>query len=125
MKLICIAGPYRAATIAGIHNNIELARQAAAEVWAAGFYALCPHMNSAFLDGVAPDEVFLMGGLEMVRRCDAVLVLPSFDGKNSKGTVREANLAVDLGIPCVLAPTVREGIASLSQYFAAVNKTLC
>ena len=60
-KLVYIAGPYRAPTPWQVEQNIRAAMDAAVVVWAAGLYALCPHANTARMEGVTSDESFLAG----------------------------------------------------------------
>jgi len=96
MKVAYIAGPYRsAAGPNGIHENIERARAVAVEVWQRGFMAFCPHLNTAMMDGAVPDSVFLSGGLEMLRRCDIVVLVPGWE--RSAGSKAEVDLARELG----------------------------
>lgn len=97
MKVIYIAGPYRAKTPWQVQQNIEGAAILAAWCWQAGFAALCPHMNSAHMEGCATDEAFLEGTLELMRRCDAVLLHP--DWRRSEGARAERAEAERLGIP--------------------------
>jgi len=97
LKLVYIAGPYRADTENGVHENIEAARKVAVEVWKLGAVAVCPQLNSAYMCGVVPVERFLEGGLELVRRCDAVMLLRGWRG--SIGSQSEFNLSVRLRIP--------------------------
>lgn len=71
----------------------------ALEVWKLGHAALCPHANTMFFqdaDGCA-DEVWLDGDLEMLKRCDAILVTP--DWQRSSGARKEVQYATELGIP--------------------------
>lgn len=100
-KLIYIAGPYRSSSEYGVLRNIQRAQEAAAEVWKLGLYALCPHANSAFFGGITSDEQFLDGGLEMLRRCDAVYLVPidAVRYNRSKGTLAEVAEAERLDIP--------------------------
>lgn len=100
--LVYVAGPYRAPTVYGISCNIDRAKRAAAGLWALGVAALCPHANSGYLDGLAPDQVFLAGALEMMRRCDAVLLVPGWE--DSVGTRAELAEAERLGIPVYRDP---------------------
>lgn len=99
--IVYIAGPYRAVGGAGdqngVHENIERARAAAVAVWQMGATALCPHLNSANMDGACADWRFLDGGLELLAKCDAVYCFD--DKKWSKGTQREIREAVKLHIP--------------------------
>lgn len=101
MKVIYIAGKYRGANAWAIEQNIRAAENVAARVWAAGHVALCPHANSRHMDGVASDEHFLAGTMELLRRCDAIVLIN--DWKNSSGAVAEATEANRLGLPILYA----------------------
>jgi hypothetical protein len=95
MKVAYVAGPYRAETSAGVYDNIHVAREVAAQLWAMGYAVICPHTNTAFLRG--PDDCFITGLLEFVRRADVVVVLPGWG--NSEGTKTEMREASLSGIP--------------------------
>ncbi len=95
MKLLYTAGRYRAPTINGIHDNIQAARRVALKYWKLGYAVICPHANTAFMDGACEDQVWLDGDLEMIRRCDVVVMIPGW--KESRGAVVEHELAVSLG----------------------------
>lgn len=97
MKVIYIAGPYRGPNAWAVEQNIRAAEEIAARVWAMGHVALCPHANARHMDGVASDEVFLAGTLELMRRCDAVLLVPNW--RDSEGARAEVAEADRLGIP--------------------------
>lgn len=98
MSIIFICGPYRDSRGPWhIGRNIERARVAAADVWTAGHVAYCPHLNTAFFDGMLPDIVWLDGNLEILRRCDAVLLLDGWE--NSSGAIAEKCEAERLRIP--------------------------
>lgn len=99
MKLLYVAGPYRSRHrgMRGVHENIERAASIALELWVAGAAVICPHKNTAFFDGAAEDSVWLTGDLEMLRRCDAVVMVPGWE--QSVGAVEERRVAEDAGIP--------------------------
>lgn len=97
MKLIYIAGPYRGPNAWAIEQNIRRAEDAAAKVWAAGHAALCPHANSRHMDGVTSDENFLVGTMEMLRRCDAILLVAGW--RESQGSRAEQTFAASVGMP--------------------------
>lgn len=97
MKVVYLAGAYRAPTEYGVHRNIQRAEQLALEVWCLGAACLCPHKNTAYMGGALPDEVWLAGDLELMARCDAVLVEPNYG--DSEGTAAEIVAARELGIP--------------------------
>lgn len=100
MKLVYIAGPYRAGTVDGIRQNIERARNVAHAVVTLpdlGYYPVTPHLLTAFFDGAAPDTFFLDGTMELLRRCDAVLLVSGW--QKSTGTALEIAEAKRLGMP--------------------------
>lgn len=97
MLVIYIAGPYRALTPWWQERNIRRAEEAAYNVWDCGHVALCPHTNSRWEYARVLDEHWLAGTMELMRRCDAVLVLPAFEGSN--GTKAEIAEAERLGKP--------------------------
>jgi hypothetical protein len=98
MKLIYVAGPYRAPTGWGIEQNIQAARQLGAQVVAAGAYPVIPHANTSHFDGLAPDEFWLAATLELMRRCDAVIFTRFW--KESSGARAEYAEAERLGLHC-------------------------
>lgn len=97
MKVIYIAGPFRAPDAWGIEQNIRRAEELALQVWRYGAAAICPHANTRYFQGAAGDQLFLEGDLEILRRCDAVLCTPLWE--SSEGAKAEVALAKSLGIP--------------------------
>lgn len=92
MKLIYIAAPYRANTINGIYENIYSARLLAIKYWKKGYAVICPHMNSSLMDGVTTDDVFLSGGIEILKRCDTIVMHKNW--KWSIGCYDEHSVAI-------------------------------
>jgi hypothetical protein len=80
-------------------ENIRKAEAVAIKYWKLGYAVICPHLNTALLDGVAPDEVWLKGDLEMLGRCDIVVMMKGWDC--SKGATSEHNYAKHLGIQVI------------------------
>lgn len=97
MKVIYVAGPFRGPSAWDIECNIRRAETLALEVWRLGHAALCPHTNTRFFQNAAPDEVWLKGDLELLRRCDAVVL--TNDWKRSSGARAEVQFAINQGIP--------------------------
>ena len=97
IKLVYVAGPFRAANQWLAEQNKRRAEEVAVELWRAGYSVICPHANTRYMDGIAPDEVFLAGDLVQVERCDAVVVVHGW--KCSKGTLGEIEHAIKCGIP--------------------------
>ena len=96
-KKVQIAGPYRADTLHGVHENIQYAGRIAATLWKMGFDVFCPHLNSAYMDGIVPDERFLNYCLREIPDCDCLVLLDGW--KNSSGTLKEIERAKELGKP--------------------------
>ncbi len=112
MKVVYLAGPYRSDTEYGVHRHIQNAERLALEVWQLGAVCLCPQKNTAYFGGALPDSVWLEGDLELLRRSDAVLVVPNSDG--SVGTANEIALASKSGIPVFRSlDEVREWISAI------------
>lgn len=97
LKVIYIVGPFRGPNAWEIEQNIRRAEAVALEVWRLGAVALCPHCNTRFFQGAAPDEIWLAGDLELMRRCDAVLLVPGWMA--SKGSCAEVADAKARGQP--------------------------
>jgi nucleoside 2-deoxyribosyltransferase len=91
MKVIYIAGPFRAIHAWAVAQNVSRAEIVAYEVFANGHAALCPHTNTRHFDGSLPDQIFIDGTLELMRRCDAVIVLPNYTrSQGTRGEIAEA-----------------------------------
>ena len=92
MEVVYISGHYRASTTNGVQDNIEQAPQEAIKWWMDGYATICPHCNTAYMDGVVPDSVWLDGDIEILLRCDIVVMLPGWE--DSLGAVEEHNIAL-------------------------------
>lgn len=107
MRVAYIAGPYRDPRGAYyVRQNIRVAEEAALALWRAGFAVICPHMNTALFDGAADDAVWLAGDLEIIKRCDFVVMVG--DWNRSEGAMAERRMASSLGKG--LYTSVREAI---------------
>jgi len=116
-RIAFVSGKYRAATISGTVANIRAAEECARELWAMGYSVICPHANSALMDGIAGDSVFLDGYLEMLRRLDpATDIVVALKGwQQSPGAVAEFALAAELGLPIEYWPENRWALADLIE----------
>jgi hypothetical protein len=100
MKLCYICGPYRHKEPVKINNNIAFARMYAEKYWRLGYAVLCPHMNSAHLDGVVADQQFLRAYTDVfVPLCDLLVVIPGFE--KSIGSKLEIKRAKELKIEII------------------------
>jgi len=101
MKVAYVAGPYRGRDEFEVHDHIANARWAAIELWNKGYAVLCPHTNTANFEHYGRkyairDWVWLEGGLELLRRCDVLVMLPGWE--YSEGSRKEMALAEELGM---------------------------
>jgi len=119
MQLAYVAGPYTGANHNEVHENIENARRVAVELWRLGYAVICPHLNSAFMSGVVDESVFYAGGIEMLRRCDLVVLVGKWE--ESTGTMREIDEAKERGI---LACDGTEGLKECDESAAAIKSLL-
>lgn len=99
MKLIYVIGRYRASSQWELEQNIRHAEQAAIKLWLDGWAVICPHKNTAYFGGLAPDDVWLDGDLEIIKRCDAVYVLKGW--QQSGGSRVEVALAKQLELEII------------------------
>jgi nucleoside 2-deoxyribosyltransferase len=100
VKLIYVAGPYRGKTAWEVAQNIRKAEEWGFLVVQAGHMPVIPHANCAHFDGEGEAQFWLDGTLEMMRRCDAVLVFATeAHGRVSSGTLGEIAEAERLGLP--------------------------
>jgi hypothetical protein len=98
--LCYIAGPFRAPTQWLIALNVRIAEWHAFELCKLGYFPVVPHKNTENFHGALPDEFFLDGYLELMKRCDAVFLLPRH--AESEGTKAELALARELNMPVLV-----------------------
>ena len=98
MKLVYVAGPLMAANDWEIRENIHRAAALGLEVAKLGCYPVIPHTNtgSVFIGTITP-EFWYAGTLELLRRCDAMILTP--DWEDSKGARAEVEDAKHRGQP--------------------------
>ena len=97
MNVVYVAGKYRDTHPYQIQYHIDCAKEVAMQVWKAGHAAICPHLNSAHFEGLNTEQHFIDGTLELMKRCDVVLLVPGWE--TSEGTKGEIAEAERLGIP--------------------------
>jgi hypothetical protein len=94
--LIYVAGKYIADNVYEIRKNIRLAEDVGAKLLKMGFMVVIPHKNTGLMDGIIPNEEFVLRDLEIVRRCDAICMLENWT--ESKGAQMEYEFAKNHGI---------------------------
>lgn len=96
MKILYVAGPYMGKTIRETVDNTRKAEELAIKIWEAGYIALCPHKNTALLDGIVSEKIFLNGSMHLLSRCDGMVVMNS--SSESEDTKAEIIFALDHNI---------------------------
>ncbi len=96
MKVVYVAGPFRGPNHWEIAQNIRRAEALALQVWLAGAAALCPHANTRNFQDAGPDEIWLKGDIELLERCDAIILTD--DWKSSAGAKAERHHAKSKGL---------------------------
>jgi nucleoside 2-deoxyribosyltransferase len=97
VKVVYVAGPFRGPNAWEIAENVRNAERLALDVWRLGAACICPHANTAHFQDAAPDEVWLQGDLEILRRCDAMILTNTW--MRSKGACAEREEAMRLEMP--------------------------
>lgn len=97
IPVVYVAGPFRGKDHYAIHKNVERAEALSHEVWAIGAAAICPHTMTQHFQDSLPDEVWLKGDIELLRRCDALVLVEGYE--RSSGTKAEVAYALDHNIP--------------------------
>lgn len=97
MKVIYIAGPFRDHTPWAVEQHVRHAEELAFEVARLGAMPLCPHTNTRFFDGTLSEQFWLDGTLELMSRCDAVILTD--DWAYSSGARAEVQKAHALSLP--------------------------
>jgi hypothetical protein len=81
MKIIYVAGAFdHPDKIHGVERNIISASEVALRCWAAGWSCISPHKNtSGFQHTLIKHDVWMKGDLEILSRCDAILMLQGWE----------------------------------------------
>lgn len=106
--LVYIAGKFAGATPEEHQANVDLAAAYRCLVARAGCYPVCPHTNTRDMGGTTgtsadpkEQEFWYDASCELLRRCDAVLMIPGW--QDSRGAKRELSAAKSWGIPVLHA----------------------
>ncbi len=96
-RLVGIIGPYRAATVTLVEENVSNAAAAArAVVGKLGCLVYCPHTHRHDLSSLG-DDYWLRHGRYMAGCCDAVLAIHGW--QHSEGTQAEITAAREAFVP--------------------------
>ena len=93
MKVVYIAGPYRAKTPWKTSANIRAAGEVGLKYSKMGYAAIGPQMNTAHMDGELPDQFWLDSTMALMKKCDIVVMMKNW--KESEGARNEQKEAID------------------------------
>lgn len=112
--VVYIAGRFRAKDGWLINENVFVAEKAGRGVARLGGMPLVPHSIGAHMAGTEDDTFWLTGTLELMRRCDLVLVLPGWeDSQGARGEIAEAER---IGLPVIFPANGFPGWAELRAW---------
>lgn len=112
--VVYIAGRFRAKDGWLINENVFVAEKAGRGVAQLGAMPLVPHSIGAHMAGTEDDTFWLTGTLELMRRCDLVLVLPGWeDSQGARGEIAEAER---IGLPVIFPANGFPGWAELRAW---------
>ena len=94
--IMFISGPYRGDNEWEVTKNIRNAELVALKYWKKGYVVICPHKNSSYFGGELPDERWLKGDLEILSRCDGIVMMRNW--KDSEGAMEEWQYAKSHGM---------------------------
>lgn len=94
-----VVGPFRAKDPNNhweVEENIRKAEELLLKLWQNGVPAICPHTNTRFFQGAAPDHLWLQGYQYILSKMGFVICVEGWEA--SSGSIGEVNLAEELGI---------------------------
>lgn len=97
MRLVYVAGPFRGATPLAVRRNVERARDVGLQIAERGAYPVIPHTMTSEFDQLLTDQFWLAGTMELLRRCDAIFLIPGWEA--SSGARAERVEAFVSGMP--------------------------
>lgn len=89
MKVIYIAGPFRAQTPWQVERNIRRAEEIAFWIASLGVVPQCPHTMYRYFDKSLTDEFWLAAALELAMRSDACFLVPGWTGSDGSRNERD------------------------------------
>lgn len=96
--VVYVAGAYSATSDnPSIQHNINRAREVSFKYWQLGYTVICPHSNTWHMDAAASYDAFVEGTLELLKRCDAIILLKGWE--LSSGSIGEYKYAKANNIP--------------------------
>jgi len=96
MKLVYVAGPFTGPNTWAVEQNVRRAEELGLIVAQCGAMPLIPHTNTRFFHGLLTPEFWYEGTLEVLRRCDSIILTTSWE--TSRGAREEHREAEAKGL---------------------------
>lgn len=110
MKVVYVSRSYTGDGTDVTLKNIAFAGKVARSLWDLGYAVICPYKNTAGFEQIHDPEIpynqFLAGDIAILRRCDAIVMLPGWEG--SPGARQEFLEAGVAKIPIFHWPLIGE-----------------
>lgn len=113
MKLIYVAGAYRAKTDWRRQLNIVKAKVVGLQLLKKGYVPIIPHSMYANFDGECQDEVFLEADLTLLRVCEGVVLVPGWE--ESAGVEAELKEARSRQMPVFVSTDALVATESINE----------
>jgi hypothetical protein len=107
VKVGYVAGKFAGANGWEVTKNVRHAEEVGYEVAKLGAMPLIPHANTASFHGTLQDSFWYAGTLELLRRCDFIVMVPGW--QKSNGAKAEWEEALTLSMPMFEAHRVPSG----------------
>ena len=97
VPFIYLAGKYTEPHTYLVQRNIALAQEYAQEIAIMGALPVTPHLLTANMDGIQHYQWWCDVTMQLLRKCDAVFMLPNYERSN--GAIAELVDALRIGMP--------------------------
>jgi hypothetical protein len=111
LPLIYIAGPFRGPTPLDVRRNVEAARDLGLRVAQAGGSPVIPHTMTADFDKQLDDQFWLDGTMELLRRCDAIVLTNNWAWSTGARAEVEVATAIEMPVHADCGWDVNDGMA--------------
>jgi hypothetical protein len=92
MKLVYVAGPYRAKTAWEVEQNVRRAEEWCLKIAHYGHAPVCVHTMYRFFHKLKDDQFWIDATLALLQRCDAAIFIDGWkDSEGSLGENKEAH----------------------------------